>query len=287
MKPLSAITPYLGDYMTYRHDGSSNEQPRIGNAYAIHLFTDGPGSIQIDGITHSIDRRTLIFLRPGQPHAFQISGAHPLSSYNLYFDLWDDRNPVSVRRSFLYASDSGSFERMAKTEECPELDQLPSVFSLQPYPHLFDGLVLTAKLYNEARFHRNEAINSSLYTWFLTWFNALHAQQPRDFRIVRLLDYLISHPERGDSIDEWAEMCGLKRTYFHELFLRETGMTPKVYHHNLIMKRAANLLLESDLSVTAIAEKLGYATIHPFTRHFHEHYGASPRQYRLNPQTRG
>ena len=286
MKNLSAITPYVGDYMTYLYDGSSNEQLRIGSAYAIHLFTDGPGKIQIDGKTHSIDRRTLIFLRPGQPHAFQISRSHPLSSYNLYFDLWDDQNPASLNRSFIYAPEPFEFERMAKVEECPELDQLPSVFSLQPYPHLYDGFVLIAKLYNEARYHRNEAINSSLYTWFLTWFNVLHSHQPSDFRIVRLLDYLISHPERGDSIDEWAEMCGLKRTYFHELFLRETGLTPKVYHHNLIMKRAANLLLESDLSITAIAEKLGYATIHPFTRHFHEHYGISPRQYRLNPQTR-
>ncbi|WP_341277975.1 helix-turn-helix domain-containing protein [Paenibacillus sp. FSL H8-0537] len=52
------------------------------------------------------------------------------------------------------------------------------------------------------------------------------------------------------------------------------------------MRRASNLLLETELSVTAIAERLGYPSIHPFTRHFSACYGVSPKQYRLQPQAR-
>jgi AraC-like DNA-binding protein len=50
------------------------------------------------------------------------------------------------------------------------------------------------------------------------------------------------------------------------------------------MRRASQLLQESGLTVTAIAEKLGYPSIHPFTRHFSTYYGVSPKQYRLNPR---
>lgn len=286
MSQLSDMTPYVGEIMSYLYDGSSNESLRVCNVYACHLFTDGPGEMEIDGRRYPIEPRTLIFLRPGQPHAFHVSPAHPLFSYNLYFDLWEEVSPVSVSRTFIYHPEPFSFTASSFQADCPELDQLPSVFYLASHPVLYDSLVMIAKLYNEARFYRDPAVNSYLYAWFLSWYNALHQQQPQDYRIVRLLEYLNAHPERGESIEDWAEHCGLKRTYFHELFLRETGVTPRAYHHNLVMRRAAGLLLESELSITAIAEKLGYPSIHPFSRHFRAAYGINPTQYRLNPQSR-
>ncbi|MFE4710606.1 MULTISPECIES: helix-turn-helix domain-containing protein [unclassified Paenibacillus] len=286
MNKLSAITPYVGETMTYQYDGSSNENLRVCNVYAFHLFMGGPGEMEIDGRRYPIERGTLIFLRPGQPHAFHISPSNPLSSYNFYFDLWDNQSPMSDNHSFIYAPEPLSFEKKALQAACPELDQLPSVFQLATHPMLNDSLVMIAKTFNDAQFYRSEAVNSYMYAWILSWYNALHLHQPSDYRIVRLLEYLNAHPERGESIEDWARMCGLKRTYFHELFQRETGVTPRTYHHNLVMRRAAGLLLESELSVTAIAEKLGYPSIHPFSRHFSASYGVNPTQYRLNPRSR-
>lgn len=286
MKKLSELTPFVGDIMTYLYDGSTNEQLRIGNVYAFHLFMDGPGEMEIDGRYYPIERRTLIFLRPGQSHAFHISPAHPLASYNVYCDLWENQLPVSSNRSFIYAPEPFVFDKTASEPLCDELNQLPSVFSLAAHPQLYDGFVMMAKAYHDAQFYRQEAANSFLYAWILTWYNALYLQQPSDYRIVRLLEYLHAHPERGESIETWSQFCGLKRTYFHELFLRETGVTPRAYHHNLVMRRAANLLLETELSITSIAERLGYPSIHPFSRHFSTCYGINPSQYRLNPQSR-
>ncbi|MWV47214.1 helix-turn-helix domain-containing protein [Paenibacillus sp. HJL G12] len=285
-KTLSELTPFVGDSMSYLYDGSSNEHLRAGSVYAFHLFTDGPGEMEIDGKKYPIERRTLIFLRPGQPHAFHIRPSHPLSSYNLYFDLWDNVNPVSPNRSFIHAPEPLAFEQKAAEFPCDELDQLPSVFSLRAHPHLYDGFVMIARAYEEMKFYRSETVNSFLYGWMLSWYNALNVHQPSDYRIVRLLEYLNSHPEHGQTIEAWSRFCGLKRTYFHELFLRETGVTPKAYHHQLVMKRAAHMIVESEASITAIAEKLGYPSIHPFSRHFSEHYGISPSQYRLNPHNR-
>ena len=93
MKTLADLTPFVGDSMPYRYDGSSNEALRVCSVYAFHLFTDGPGEMEIEGARYPIEKRTLIFLRPGQPHAFHISPEHPLASHNLYCDLWDNRAP--------------------------------------------------------------------------------------------------------------------------------------------------------------------------------------------------
>ncbi|MBB6674694.1 helix-turn-helix domain-containing protein [Cohnella nanjingensis] len=285
MRLLSEITPHLGDSMPYLYDGSANEKWRVCNVYALHLFPEGPGEMEIEGKRYPIDRRTVVFLRPEQPHAFHIDASHPLASYNLYFDLWDRVDPISVNRTFIYAPEPYLFRTSSPVFPCGELDALPGIFSLQPHPQLYDALVAVAKTYVDSLYYRDEAVNSLLYAWFLGWHNAIRNRQPSDYRIVRLLTYLDFHLDRREPVETWSKMCGLKRTYFHELFLRETGMTPKAYHHKLRMRRAAHLLQESDLSVTAIAEKLGYLSIHPFTRHFSAYYGASPKRYRLGPPT--
>ncbi|WP_139993360.1 helix-turn-helix domain-containing protein [Paenibacillus paridis] len=287
MKKLNEIAPYVGDSMYYLYDGSSNEKLRVCSVYAFHLFTDGPGEMEINGKRYPIDNRTLIFLRPAEPHAFHISSGHPLSSHNLYCDLWEQQPPVSLNRTFIYAPEPFELGTVAASLDCDELDSLPSVFSLQPYPELYDSFVMLAKLYNDSLFYRAEMMNSLLYAWILQWYNTIHSHQPTDYRIVRLLAHLNAQPEQRESVETWWRFCGLKRTYFHALFLRETGFTPKAYHHKLVMRRASNLLLESEMSVTAIAERLGYASIHPFTRHFSAFYGVSPKQYRLHPQSRG
>ncbi|SFI80290.1 AraC-type DNA-binding protein [Paenibacillus sp. UNC496MF] len=284
MKTLAELTPFVGDSMPYLYDGSSNEGLRVCSVYAFHLFTDGPGEMEIDSVRYPIGNRTLVFLRPGQPHAFHISPSHPLASHNLYCDLWDDRAPVSTHRTFIYAPQPFRLPEQSASELCAELDGLPGVFSLQPHPQLYDAFLHIVKLYNELNFYRAETVNSLLYAWMLSWHNAVHARRPRDYRIVRLLEQLETNPERRETVEQWWTLCGLKRTYFHELFLRETGMTPKAYQHRLWMRRALRLLQESDLSITAIAERLGYPSIHPFTRHFSAYYGVSPKQYRLNPR---
>jgi AraC-like DNA-binding protein len=271
--------------MYYLYDGSSNEKLRICSVYAFHLFTDGPGEMEIDGKMYPINNRTLIFLRPKQPHAFHISSDHPLSSYNLYCDLWEQSNPVSANRTFIYAPEPFELNTVAASLACDELGSLPCVFSLQPYPELYDSFIMLAKLYNDSQYYRTDMMNSLLYAWILNWYNTIHTHRPTDYRIVRLLTHLNAQPEKRESVETWWKFCGLKRTYFHALFLRETGLTPKAYHHKLLMRRASHLLLESELSVTAIAERLGYASIHPFTRHFSAFYGTSPKQYRMQPQS--
>jgi AraC-like DNA-binding protein len=286
MNRLNELTPYVGDSMYYLYDGSSNEKLRVCSVYALHLFTDGPGEMEINGIRYPIESRTLIFLKPAEPHAFHITPGQPLPSYNLYVDLWENRKPASANRSFIYAPEPFELRETARIAPCEELDSLPRVYSLQPYPELYEAFVMIAKLYHNAAFYRAEMINSLFYAWMLNWYNTVHTHQPTDYRIVRLLAHLNDHPEQREPVETWWTFCGLKRTYFHALFLRETGLTPKAYQHKLLMRRASNLLLETELTVTAIAERLGYPAIHPFTRHFSAYFGVSPKQYRLQPQAR-
>jgi AraC-like DNA-binding protein len=49
---------------------------------------------------------------------------------------------------------------------------------------------------------------------------------------------------------------------------------------SLRMERAKNMLLETELSVSEVAERLGYARSHEFARAFHREVGCTPTWWR-------
>ena len=55
---------------------------------------------------------------------------------------------------------------------------------------------------------------------------------------------------------------------------------PKKYQLNRRIERAKDLLASSEMSVTAIAESCGFATLYAFSRQFSRHVGTSPLKYR-------
>ena len=77
-----------------------------------------------------------------------------------------------------------------------------------------------------------------------------------------------------------AEYAGLERTYCARLFHQETGVGMRDYLTRLRMNKAAVLLRDTALSVTAVAESVGYPNEAPFSKRFKLVFGISPSGYR-------
>lgn len=59
-----------------------------------------------------------------------------------------------------------------------------------------------------------------------------------------------------------------------------TDMSPMEYYNSLKINKAKQLIRESDLSVSEISDKLGYSSIHIFSRAFKQSVGFSPMAYK-------
>lgn len=105
------------------------------------------------------------------------------------------------------------------------------------------------------------------------------AEVNRTLRIIRHLEERMCEP--FDARGVAAEM-GLSYKYLNERFQKETGMTALRYHTGLRMNEAARLLRETSLSVTQIAERLGYLNVYYFSSVFKKVNGAPPRDYARN-----
>lgn len=99
-------------------------------------------------------------------------------------------------------------------------------------------------------------------------------------RVAQYVHCLKSQFSRQENIAEAARSVGLSRRQFTELFRKAIGQPWRQYVLNLRIKHAANLLAESDRSVSGVAFESGFDDLSNFHRYFKRFYGCSPLAYR-------
>lgn len=77
-----------------------------------------------------------------------------------------------------------------------------------------------------------------------------------------------------------AEQFHMSASYLSQYFKAKQGITVLDYITNLKMDTAKNLLLTTSLTVSQIAEQIGYANEKTFTRRFKQMMGVTPGEYR-------
>ena len=76
-----------------------------------------------------------------------------------------------------------------------------------------------------------------------------------------------------------AEQIGISEVYLRKLFAKHLCKTPKQYVLDLRLQRAKELLVESNLKMTDIAEICGFSSVYHFCRAFKDRTGQTPTQY--------
>lgn len=88
--------------------------------------------------------------------------------------------------------------------------------------------------------------------------------------------------ERGEipSVSAMAESCALSPAPFRRAFHQALGQSPRQYIQACQLRKAQQLLLLTDLSITQIALAVGYQDVSGFNRQFLSAFGMPPRAYR-------
>jgi len=87
------------------------------------------------------------------------------------------------------------------------------------------------------------------------------------------------------SPEKVAAKLGMSYVSFRTRFRHEEGIPPAAFRRAHLLARASNLLLETDLSISEIADILSYNDIFSFSRQFKHAYGISPKQWRRQKTT--
>ena len=104
-----------------------------------------------------------------------------------------------------------------------------------------------------------------------------------DEQIERAIAMIESNLRMPPLLSEMAEAVGVSQRHLVRRFRAVFNTSPHIYITKRRVTRAQELLTEDRMSITELAEALGFPSIHSFSRWFHHEVGVSPSQYRQNP----
>ena len=102
-----------------------------------------------------------------------------------------------------------------------------------------------------------------------------------DTRLDRVLGMLAVAPIGALPWPELARVSGLSRTHLDRLCRARLGITPRAARDRELLRRASSLLADPELSVAAVARRLGFRDPSHFVKWHRRQAGVTPRNARL------
>lgn len=99
----------------------------------------------------------------------------------------------------------------------------------------------------------------------------------------KIIDYINNHYAEADlSINLLAEKLGVSTSYISKIFKKNMKMNYIKYLTDVRLEHATQLLVNTDLKINEISEKVGYLNTSSFIRLFKKNYFVTPAEYRAS-----
>lgn len=117
----------------------------------------------------------------------------------------------------------------------------------------------------------------------------LSRQETPDLRSVKAWDRILLaiqaiEKEPSCSVSMLAKISSLSVPRFHAVFKEATGISPKAYILDRQLRKAAGLLITTNMPLSEVAAQCGFSDQFHFSKRFKFKFGQSPRKYRQSHQ---
>lgn len=99
---------------------------------------------------------------------------------------------------------------------------------------------------------------------------------------LSLVDFVNKNYYKDLSLQHLSNEYNINYTYCSELFKKVTGYNFSHYITNIRLRKACEMILETEMSITDISYKVGYNDYHYFAKVFKKNMNMTPSQYREN-----
>lgn len=245
-------------YITEKNAGSYRKMGRID--YHILYIAQGRCHANIGGADTIVDAGNLILFLPGEKQEYYYNAVDKSVSCFLHFagtgcmELLDG---IFAGRSVVYIGKN------------PEIKTLFEKIEME--------LILKNQCYEKL-------CSAYLFQFFYIAERELTLlAQNIDSREKHGMDnvclYMCRQYAQTLPLKAYADYCGLSLSRFSHLFKSTIGITPLEYLTKIRITKAKDYLLATNLSVSEIAEALGFSNQNYFCRIFKKNTGLSPTQY--------
>jgi AraC family transcriptional regulator, transcriptional activator of pobA len=241
--------------------------------YEIALITSGHGALALDGVAVEVAPYRLCLTEPGEIRSWRLH-RHELGGLLAFFeaDLFDE---VFADPCFL--------------DKLPIVAAAPAARSIALDKRRFEALAdLVGSIVDELRApdaDTTHLLRAQTYQLLVAIQRAsgVRAVPPetRAAQLARRFARLLAERCRFDEpVSAHADRLGVSVRHLNACVRRSTGRTAAETARASVHLQARRLLLQSDRSVTAIAETLGFEDVPYFVRFFKRHAGLTPGRFR-------
>ena len=240
---------------------------------AIYLLQ---GSMEIieDGIPYRIMPDQVFFLKSGIHHWGNRSFEIGSSWYYAHFYCDAPSSCMEELPRGIYYDERISLKPSEKDRYFITLPKLINCEEKTQIKRNFEKMI-------EAHIHGNIP-QTSIRLWQIFLECAQNAQDDKvsNGYAEQIQNYVRQHYIDGFTSAQIQEACGLSYKYAGTLFKEVTGQTIKEYQCTLRLRKAEQLLKETNNSITEIAQLTGFSDVFYFSKIFHRKKGCPPGEYR-------
>ena len=121
---------------------------------------------------------------------------------------------------------------------------------------------------------------------FFTNLIAIAQTKPDEGLMEKLNDFIQKNlSDTTMDVDQLAENLNMSRATFYRKIKAISNLSPNELINITRLKKAAELLLTTDLKIQQIASQTGFTSQAQFTRSFTKQFGITPSEYAQNKQT--
>lgn len=277
---LSFTSQHNYDIMITKHP---NYSPVIEHA---HDFYEAVYVLE-GKLSHTVEKHLL------QMHTGDLCLISPHSKH--YLKVFDDSSVIInilIRRSTF----SDIFFNLLRGNNILSFYFLSTIYSDNPSSYILfhtgtdiflKKMILDMMLeFNNKQKYFSEILNSSLITFFanlLRQYGSSYELEPtideKEMRPYRLIGY-IQDNYKAATLHDLADHFHFSEEYASRLIKKLTGRNYTALLLEIRMKRAAELLMTTTITISELCEEIGYLNPEHLIRTFKKYYGLTPTQFR-------
>ena len=255
-------TAKLLNVASARYGGDWHSVPHTHNHMELFFIVGGKGQFLIDDQLYPVDVNTLVMINPNVTHTEVSLNAQPLE----YIVLGIDGIELATSNT-----SNGQFSILNHYESMEISSCLRNI--LREMEQKNPGYEDVCQAYMEIliiRLMRTTAL-------------AVPAEPQtvstnRQCAAVRR--YIDLHFKEPLTLEQLAEEGHMNKFYLSHAFKKEYGLSPINYMISKRIEESKYLLAETDLSMSQIAQLLGFSSLSYFSQVFHRTQGITPKEYR-------
>lgn len=284
---LNIISPYIRTAQDSFINPPWKMKERVIFDYELLFIKSGRVKITIEDETFVGTPGDIFLFKPLQRHSLEILGDEVFNQPHLHFDLICDEDSFTTKISFMSFDEvKRDYSKLYKKVKEKTFDvDIPNYLKLQNTEYCEKMIFEIISAY-QAKLPFYEVEIKGLFIELWTYFirEVFWDKNPNISSNIKLLsqikDYITLNADREISLEDMQSLFSMSKFHIIRLFRETYGMTPIHFHQLTRIHKAKEMIQLTDLSITEIAEQLGYSSIHSFSRSFKKIDGEMPTYYR-------